>query len=627
MFSLDINAHSMQVTKEETLKSGLIDNIISYESFTGTTTNDAQTVSKQRISYVKKEASGNAKIIAYSKLGPKGIVGANMLELARDFETNNPGWIVLAGINGDYYDPTTKTPVNALVQQGDVIKPTNFTQPRYFSIGFLDDSSDFISSKTNVAESKYALSIYDDTNSRVILETAIAGINTYPSSNQTSIYYNSQYPYQIANARYFLIENLHHAINYGSYFFKGKVNSEQQSTSTIENQLVIVSLNDEVCSLLEKNPTIRVQKHLKEVNNGLDNIIGVGSQPLKDGVVLEFSEINDQNIDFAKARAPRSTVGFTADGDFVMATIDGRQSLMAGADLREEAMVMEYLGCNQAFNLDGGGSTQLVVRENNQLIMLNSPSETYRNNANGILLVQPDVFVSTSIADLQESSLTLNYLLKPNDQINIISHNIYVNQEVILDFTSNTSIDSLINSKINYLSIVVTYEKGGTTYERCFWNERINLENYGFVEQIVKQKPNNFQMTFVLDETINGFYAIVNLDDPDKTLAKLYIAYDGKEYIAIKDSRGYVVDFMNINNSRTFDFSIVYHYRINTINNVIETYETTFPFVYEIEIEEPIPEPEPEPIIEKSGCFSHESTWLLFGLFGLLRVLLRRKHE
>ncbi|MGD9886360.1 MAG: phosphodiester glycosidase family protein [Bacilli bacterium] len=627
-FRVNTFAHSMSVEKNDTIKSGTVIPGITYESFSGMTINDAQTTSNQRISWVKKSASAHAKIVSWSKLKENGIEGANLLNLASDFESKNPGWRVLAGINGDYYDPTTKTPVNALVQQGDVVKGTNFTLSRYFSIGFNDDSTGYVTSKTNVLETKYALTIYDESRTRVILEVELQGLNTYPNSKQTSVYYNSQYPYQIPNARYFRVNDLDYAINYGSYLFKGKVNEEVNNTETHLGQLVIASLDERVQYLLEKNPYIRVQKHLKDVNNGYDNIIGVGSQPLKDGTILEFSEINDQNLDFAKLRAPRSSIGFTHDGSFVMATMDGRQSLMAGVDLREEAMVMASLGCHQAFNLDGGGSTQLIVRENDQLVMLNSPSEIYRNNANGVLIVEPDVDIEVDISHLSFSSLDLQYSLVPQTGVNIISHSLYANNVPITTSPETITIDSLIYSGINYLSLVVKYEKQGFIYERCLWVERINLANYGLVEPIVKEKPHDFTVVFEKDETIKGFTAVINFDDPDNTITKLYLAYEGNEEIALKRINGYEVDFYNVENNSSFSFSIIYYYRINTINAVSETYETLFPYVYQAETEpEPEPEPEPKPEPETKGCLSWETllpiSLLMLG-FGWFK---RRKHE
>ncbi|HNZ50231.1 MAG TPA: phosphodiester glycosidase family protein [Bacilli bacterium] len=624
-WGFNVHAHSMSVNKTEIINSGEAASGVSFESYRGTVINDAGTQSHQRISWVKKSVDAKAKIVAWSILEKTKIKGANMLNLARDFEEKNPGWRVLAGINGDYYDPPSKIPVNAFVQQGDVVRATNFTQPRYFSVGFTDDSSGFVSSKTNRLENKFSLSIYDDKKERIILEVPIHGFNIYPSTNQTSIYFSNQYPYQIAGAKYYRINDLDNIINIDSYLFKGRVSEVVDNTKAEEGQLVIVTLNEKVQSLLEQKPFVRVQKHLKDANNGLDNIIGVGSQPLKNGVVLEFSAINDQSLDFAKLRAPRSSFGFTKTGDFVMATIDGRQSLMAGVDLREEAMIMESLGCYQAFNLDGGGSSQLVVRKNNQLIMLNSPSEIYRNNANGLLLVEPDIYVDANITNLRLSGADLNYTLHPSKNIRVISHLLYLNDEALTENDGAVVIEGMVPGGINYLSMTVKYEKQGVIYERCLWMERINLANYGFVETVIKEKPHNFTVEFTKDESIKGFKAIINCEDPDKTLTKIYLAYDNKQEIAIKRATGYVVDFYNITESRTFTFSVVYYYRLDTINPVFESYEETFTYTYEVETDpiiDPDPKPQPEP--NKRGCFSQNIVVSLTMLFFGLLILKRR---
>ena len=62
-------------------------------------------------------------------------------------------------------------------------------------------------------------------------------------------------------------------------------------------------------------------------------------------------------------RHPRTAMGITADrGTFILATVDGRTSASAGMYGAELADVMGQLGAYEAFNLDGGGSSQLWVQ-------------------------------------------------------------------------------------------------------------------------------------------------------------------------------------------------------------------------------------------------------------------------
>lgn len=57
----------------------------------------------------------------------------------------------------------------------------------------------------------------------------------------------------------------------------------------------------------------------------------------------------------------RTAAGYTADGKVVLFVCDGRYAKSGGATLTELAMIMKGLGCVGAVNLDGGGSTGMMV--------------------------------------------------------------------------------------------------------------------------------------------------------------------------------------------------------------------------------------------------------------------------
>ena len=62
-------------------------------------------------------------------------------------------------------------------------------------------------------------------------------------------------------------------------------------------------------------------------------------------------------------RHPRSAIGYTADNHVIMLVIDGRYSGSRGVSLQELADIMVSLDCVEALNLDGGGSSALVVMQ------------------------------------------------------------------------------------------------------------------------------------------------------------------------------------------------------------------------------------------------------------------------
>ncbi len=75
---------------------------------------------------------------------------------------------------------------------------------------------------------------------------------------------------------------------------------------------------------------------------------------------------------FSKVRHPRTGVGFSQDSTEVyFITVDGRQESSSGMSLEEFANFMLSMGVYQGLNLDGGGSTTMVIDGK----VVNSPSD------------------------------------------------------------------------------------------------------------------------------------------------------------------------------------------------------------------------------------------------------------
>ena len=69
---------------------------------------------------------------------------------------------------------------------------------------------------------------------------------------------------------------------------------------------------------------------------------------------------------------PRTAAGYRNSGELVLLVVDGRQVDSRGVDLQELAILMRDLGCVEAINLDGGGSSGMVVDGK----LLNRPAGT-----------------------------------------------------------------------------------------------------------------------------------------------------------------------------------------------------------------------------------------------------------
>jgi hypothetical protein len=102
----------------------------------------------------------------------------------------------------------------------------------------------------------------------------------------------------------------------------------------------------------------------------IEQAISGGPRIVRDGEVsVEYQQ--ERFVEsFASMRHPRTGLGIR-DGTLVMVTVDGRQpGYSDGMTLYEFAKLFVELGCTDAMNLDGGGSTTMVVRDR----VVNSPS-------------------------------------------------------------------------------------------------------------------------------------------------------------------------------------------------------------------------------------------------------------
>lgn len=101
-------------------------------------------------------------------------------------------------------------------------------------------------------------------------------------------------------------------------------------------------------------------------------VLGGGPQLLSAGQPVLERDAPGYADSFYKMRHPRTAIGWRADGQFVLVTVDGRQPQQSvGMTIAELAALMQQLGCVEALNLDGGGSTTMVINQK----VVNRPSD------------------------------------------------------------------------------------------------------------------------------------------------------------------------------------------------------------------------------------------------------------
>ncbi|MFO8030485.1 MAG: phosphodiester glycosidase family protein [Cyclonatronaceae bacterium] len=143
-------------------------------------------------------------------------------------------------------------------------------------------------------------------------------------------------------------------------------------------------------------------RHDELAEKQIAELMGGGPRLLTNGEhsADEFVGFEGFGENHSGERHPRSAVGFSEDSTIVIfAVVDGRQHYSRGATMEEMATIMQGLGAWNAINLDGGGSSTLVVRDeykNNHDWSFGLGS--YRSVANGLLAV-----AEVSYADIGDS--------------------------------------------------------------------------------------------------------------------------------------------------------------------------------------------------------------------------------
>jgi len=111
------------------------------------------------------------------------------------------------------------------------------------------------------------------------------------------------------------------------------------------------------------------------------DVIGGNPVLIRNGRI-EWDNLSGSHYIFA--RHPRSGVGLTDDGKVLLVTVDGRKPRHSvGMTLTGFAKLFKSLGATWALNLDGGGSTTMVVRGR----VVNRPSDRRERPVGSALLV------------------------------------------------------------------------------------------------------------------------------------------------------------------------------------------------------------------------------------------------
>ena len=269
-------------------------------------------------------------------------IANNMSELEGD--------VAVAAVNGDFFDFGIGVPHGIFIDEGVILS----TPPQYYAaFGLTYDNKPFIVRHGTILDKEFRIN-------GVLCD--ITGINNAHASGKDSLMlYTADYArgtktgtecYEVrcrvdsgevrhGDTLSFTIEEIFDAVG---------------NTTLGEGYIVLSAQGSRIADLkkLSVGESYEIKFRFNEFWSDVKFAVGGIELLLKDGEIYSTADT---------AHQPRTSIGIRADGTVVMATFDGRQKDAVGMTYQTAAEAMRALGCVDALNLDGGGSTTFSLRE------------------------------------------------------------------------------------------------------------------------------------------------------------------------------------------------------------------------------------------------------------------------
>ena len=309
------------------------------------------------------------------------------------------------GINADFFSLQTGVPMSNLIVDGKIVTKDASGQD---SIGILEDGTAFMSYVT------FASVLIKEDGS----ETNIYNINKF--RQPYSIYMmTDEFSKQT--------ENTTDGIDVILGEIEGEMRLGTKLTavveSVMENSSSIEIPKGKIVLTVDKEAPEEFLEPIKTLTEGEKVTIsfGVMGDPKWNDVKLGMGCVGGKlltngevNPNLEAGAAPRTAIGLKADGSLVLYTIDGRQTGYSyGVQKKTLAERLKELGCIEALNLDGGGSTCIVslFPGESTPTLKNKPSDGVERKISTFFFLQNNLSPTKKLGGLTIYPLSA-YLLK-----------------------------------------------------------------------------------------------------------------------------------------------------------------------------------------------------------------------
>ena len=591
----------------------------------------------QQINIMNIPSSSDASVIPWSMQSGFNWNMVEITNMAKDFEAKHPEYVVLGGINGDFYDwHNTKD----FGQSGTGLEVVGGNMLRYKGagwngVGFYNtnttDEIVFIDGSKVTRTAMPILTIFDDAGIE-LASISLDKFNENIANGETGAYFGRVIGDRIVNkygessysnrtfqaptlgdGNIYIVEKAERVIyqaDENSYYGYGAISSTDKNTTVPSTGFAVASNNPEVQKLLSIGTYIRVQYELTGEYADVDNIIGGFALLAEDGNLPEYHPDA-----YLKTRAPRTIVGQKADGTVCLLTMDGRQKnrKMFGTNQQEINAFMKAYGITDAVLLDGGGSSTFFIRENGEFVVKNSPSDSGdpkspRNVGNCLLVVMKRADFNLTETSVTDTSISFT----------IDTSEVDFNKTTVIKCTLNGITKDVIDGKVTFDELT-----SNTQYDYVFTYDTKDKQN---IETMVagkitsgKKLPSFGQLT--IETGTNKLIFTPEINDPDGALEYYRIFINEKRNPYLDEPIEVKYDLTNVTQ---IEFDILICYNLNDGKGKIEITEHK---VYDLTTGKFIGE-EASSDSEKKGC-KKELSALTIGLISLttLVALIKKREE
>lgn len=536
-----------------------------------------------------------------------------LAKIAQDYELNHPGWKVIGGINADQYcwgygsesasgyDLLENRPYYTMKADGENWFSHHFMGGNCTNlVGFLNDGNQQLVYNPAVAGSDptFKINVYDENNELLgkfdvndlnpkskisgeytyvyaLTDTGNKNANLSRKNESKSVDISSDNDlYIVSKADKTWVSN---SVDYSyfkgtgavnSFFGKGTIDTVSKSTTLNATQFAVETTNSELLKVLKKGSYVVCQYEIYGGYENCESAIGWHTVQRLNG--------SDQNVSnsYNNRGYPRSVFGVTDDGR--VALITGNGTTKSGLYAQEINAVCKAYGISTAFQMDGGGSVTMIMRDSKgDFVTVNEPSDgSDRSIYNGLFFVVKDVESEVEATKISQDSveLAVNVLDYGKDgKVSNTYVNLYGKTKAGKDFYQQREV---IEGKVVFDGLEPNVEYQYKVAYKVEGNDRIIEAFSNGVVTTAKRVPTINEVRVNINNDVLEIN--VAMDDADKAVRGfLQVSIDnGETFTNIQ--AGSTLKFESFDGDFLSNIVVKYKYDIKDGNDTVESVNNNF---------------------------------------------------